>query len=85
MWVIAKDGYLPRYLGKRGDRLTFSNGIILLTLVAGGLIFAYDGKTEALISLYAIGVFLSFTIAQISMVLHWRREKEKGWRFRAFL
>ena len=85
MYVVAKDGYLPRYLGKRGDRLTFSNGIVLLTMAAGGLIFAYDGKTEALISLYAIGVFLSFTIAQASMVVHWRRERGPGWKLRLFL
>ena len=85
MYVVAKDGYLPRYLGKRGDRLTFSNGIILLTLAAGGLTIAYEGKTEALISLYAIGVFLSFTIAQTSMVVHWRRERGQGWKLRMFL
>ena len=85
MYVVAKDGYLPRYLGKRGDRLTFSNGIVLLTLAAGGLTIAYDGKTEALISLYAIGVFLSFTIAQTSMVVHWLRERGQGWRVRMVL
>ena len=85
MYVVAKDGYLPRYLGKRGDRLTFSNGIILLTLMACGLIIVYEGKTEALISLYAIGVFLSFTIAQASMVVHWQREKSAGWKLRMVL
>lgn len=73
--LLAKDGYMPRYLGVRGERLSFSNGIILLSAIAGLLIFIYDGSTEHLISLYAIGVFLSFTIAQTGMVIHWRRER----------
>lgn len=77
--ILAKDGYMPRYLAMRGERLGFSNGIILLSVVAGLLIFAYNGDTEHLISLYAIGVFLSFTIAQSGMVLHWKRKKETGW------
>ncbi len=77
--LLAKDGYMPRYLGIRGERLSFSNGIILLSTVAGLLIFIYQGDTEHLISLYAIGVFLSFTIAQTGMVVHWRRERTPGW------
>ncbi|HWR41276.1 MAG TPA: APC family permease [Patescibacteria group bacterium] len=81
--ILAKDGYMPRYLASRGDRLSFSNGIILLSAVAGVLIVAYHGNTEHLISLYAIGVFVSFTIAQIGMVVHWFREKGKGWYLRA--
>jgi len=81
--LLAKDGYMPRYLGVRGERLSFSNGIMLLSVVAGLLIFIYDGSTEHLISLYAIGVFLSFTIAQTGMVVHWRRERTPGWIVRA--
>jgi len=81
--LLAKDGYMPRYLGIRGERLSFSNGIILLSAIAGLLIFIYDGSTEHLISLYAIGVFLSFTIAQTGMVVHWRRERTPGWIMRA--
>lgn len=81
--LLAKDGYMPRYLGIRGERLSFSNGIILLSVIAGLLIFIYDGDTEHLISLYAIGVFLSFTIAQTGMVVHWRRERSPGWGIRA--
>lgn len=81
--LLAKDGYMPRYLGVRGERLSFSNGIILLSAIAGLLIFIYDGSTEHLISLYAIGVFLSFTIAQTGMVIHWRRERTSGWVMRA--
>ncbi|MBP2625905.1 MAG: hypothetical protein H6Q68_616 [Firmicutes bacterium] len=81
--LLAKDGYMPRYLGIRGERLSFSNGIILLSAIAGLLIFIYQGNTEHLISLYAIGVFLSFTIAQTGMVIHWRRERSPGWVIRA--
>ena len=85
MSIVAKDGYMPRYLATRGERLTFSNGIILLTLAAALLIVAYDGKTEDLISLYAIGVFISFTIAQIGMIVHWCREKGTAWQIRALI
>lgn len=81
--IMARDGYMPRYLGARGERLGFSNGIILLSVIAGILIFAFQGNTEHLISLYAIGVFLSFTIAQTGMVVHWLREKDQGWKWRA--
>lgn len=83
--IIARDGYMPRYLAQRGERLTFSNGIILLTIIAAMLIVIYGGKIENLIALYAIGVFISFTIAQVSMVVHWRREKGAGWQLRVFL
>lgn len=83
--IIAKDGYMPRYLSTRGERLTYSNGIILLTIAAAILIIVYKGQTDHLISLYAIGVFISFTIAQISMVIYWRKERRKGWQLRAFL
>lgn len=83
--LLAKDTYMPRYLGARGERLGFSNGIILLSIVAGALIYFYHGNTEHLISLYAIGVFISFTIAQAGMVVHWRRKKSKGWAIRAWL
>lgn len=74
---------MPRYLGARGERLSFSNGIILLSIAAGALIFLYQGNTDHLISLYAIGVFLSFTIAQAGMIIHWRREKGPYWILRA--
>jgi len=66
--IVAKDGYMPRYLATRGERLTYSNGIILLTIAAAILIIVFQGETGHLISLYAIGVFISFTIAQSSMV-----------------
>jgi amino acid transporter len=66
--IIAQDGFLPRPLAMRGDRLVFSNGIILLSVLAILLIIGFGGDTHALIPLYAVGVFLSFTIAQWGMV-----------------
>jgi hypothetical protein len=83
--LMARDGYMPRYLGIRGDRLGFSNGIILLSVVAGALIVGFRGNVERLISLYAIGVFLSFTIAQSGLVKHWYKERGRGWLARAVL
>jgi amino acid transporter len=71
--ILAQDRYLPRQLHNRGDRLVFSNGIILLTLAAIGLIIAFDANTDALIQLYIIGVFVSFTLSQAGMVKHWRK------------
>jgi amino acid transporter len=78
--VMARDGFMPHQLSFRGDRLAFSYGIIILGLIAGGLIIAFGGSTHALIPLYAVGVFLSFTLSQAGMVLHWRRLREPGWR-----
>lgn len=83
--LMARDGYMPRYLSARGVRLGFSNGIILLTVVSSLLIYFYHGNTEELISLYAIGVFISFTIAQAGMVVHWQREKGAGYGLRILL
>ena len=83
--LLARDGYMPRYLNTLGDRLSYSNGIILLSLVAGLLIVQFNGDVEQLISLYALGVFLSFTLAQSGMVLHWFQERGRGWMHRAFL
>jgi amino acid transporter len=78
--IIARDGYLPRYLGNRGDRLVYSNGIIILAVAASGLIIAFGGITTALIPLYAVGVFTSFTLSQTGMVVHHRRTRESGWK-----
>ena len=83
--LLARDGYMPRYLNTLGDRLSYSNGIILLSAVAGILIVQFDGNVEHLISLYALGVFLSFTLAQSGMVLHWFQERGRGWIRRAVL
>lgn len=77
--IMAKDGYAPRQLTARGDRLSFSNGIILLTLLAGLLIIVFKGDTHLLIPLYAVGVFMSFTLSQTGMFIRWiTREKGKG-------
>jgi amino acid transporter len=83
--LLAQDKYMPRYLGYRGERLSYSNGIILLSIIAGGLIWFFNGNVEHLISLYAIGVFLSFTIAQTGLVVHWRKERGAHWLKRAIL
>lgn len=76
---LAYDGFLPRQLMNLGDRLVFSNGIILLGLLSAILIWLYNADTHALIPLYAVGVFLSFTLAQFGMVLYHKRERQKGW------
>jgi amino acid transporter len=78
--IIARDGYLPRQLANRGDRLVFSNGILVLSGLAGLLIIAFGGITNALIPLYAVGVFMSFTLSQSGMVLHHLRLREPGWK-----
>ena len=78
--IIAKDGYLPRQFANLGDRLVFSNGILFLAVAASGLIIAFGGITNALIPLYAVGVFTSFTLSQAGMVRHHRKEQEEGWR-----
>jgi amino acid transporter len=72
--ILAQDRYLPRQLHTRGDRLAFSNGIVALAVIAGVLIFAFDGSTTRLIQLYILGVFTSFTLCQAGMVRHWNRE-----------
>ncbi len=78
--VMAKDGFMPRQLGSRGDRLVFSNGILILGLVAAGLVVVFKGDPHNLIPLYAVGVFLSFTLSQAGMVRHWLRLRGKRWR-----
>ncbi|MBU3064413.1 APC family permease [Nocardia sp. NEAU-G5] len=72
--ILAQRRYMPRQLHTRGDRLAFSNGIILLAVVAAGLIYAFGGSTTRLIQLYIVGVFTSFTLCQAGMVRHWNRE-----------
>ncbi len=71
--ILAQDRYLPRQLHTRGDRLAFSNGIIVLAVVAAALIYAFDGSVTRLIQLYILGVFTSFTLCQTGMVRHWNR------------
>ena len=71
--LLGRDNYLPHQLANRGDRLVFSNGIVLLALVAALLIVAFDANVTRLIQLYILGVFLSFTLSQAGMVRHWSR------------
>jgi amino acid transporter len=78
--IVARDKFLPRQFMNQGDRLAFSNGILALSVFAGILLLAYHGDTHQLIPLYMIGVFVSFTLSQAGMVLHWRRLKGRGWR-----
>lgn len=71
--ILARDGYLPRQLHTRGDRLAFSNGIVILAAAAVVLVWVFDAQVTALIQLYIVGVFVSFTVSQIGMVRHWTR------------
>jgi amino acid transporter len=81
-FFMARDGYLPRQFGNRGDRLVFSNGVVILALVAVVLVVVFDGSTHALIPLYAVGVFTSFTLSQASMVRRWLRTRPERWGWR---
>ena len=83
--ILANDGYMPRQLAARGDRLAFSNGIIALGLIAALIVWLFRGQTNALIPLYAVGVFVCFTLSQAGMVVHWLRTREPGWRWKAAL
>jgi amino acid transporter len=78
--IIARDGYLPRQLANRGDRLVFSNGVLVLAGLAAVLIYVFHGQTDSLIPLYAVGVFTSFTLSQAGMVRHHQREREPHWQ-----
>src|SRR5438132_8033736 len=69
--LLARDRFMPRQFGTRGDKLVFSNGIIILAIFSAVLVAAFGGDTSRLIPLYAVGVFLSFTLSQVGMVLHW--------------
>lgn len=83
--ILATDGYMPRQLAARGDRLAFSNGIIALGLISAIILALFKGQTNALIPLYAVGVFICFTLSQAGMVVHWLRSREPGWRWKAAL
>ncbi|MFE3251285.1 amino acid permease [Streptomyces sp. NPDC059209] len=78
--LLARDDHAPRLFARMGDRLAFSNGIILLSVSAGLVYVAFDGRTAALIPLYAVGVFLAFTLSQAGMVVHWWRLRDRHWR-----
>jgi len=84
-FFLARDGFIPRQFGTRGDRLVFSNGILILGGMAALLIVIFRGDTHALIPLYAVGVFISFTLSQASMVRRWLVRRDEGWWWRWWL
>jgi amino acid transporter len=84
-FFLARDRFIPRQFGTQGDRLVFSNGIVMLAGLAALLLVLFMGDTHALIPLYAVGVFLSFTLSQSGMVRRWLRSREPGWRWRIAL
>ncbi len=77
--IMANDRYLPRQLSNRGDKLVFSNGILILGLLSALLLVLFKGETHLLIPLYAVGVFTAFTLSQTGMVKHWIKDRGKGW------
>lgn len=78
--ILGRDGFLPRQFQNRGDRLVFSNGVVVLAGLACLLLWAFDADVSRLIQLYVVGVFTSFTLSQSGMVRHWLRTREPGWR-----
>lgn len=85
LYLLAHDGYVPRQFSTRGAKLSFSNGILFIFVVASLLIIGFQSDTHLLIPLYSVGVFVSFTIAQYSMFKKWRSLKEKGWRYKCWI
>jgi amino acid transporter len=83
--ILARDGFFPRTFALRGERLAFNSGIVALSLISIGLCVAFNGSTDRLIGLYAIGVFTSFTLSQSGMVKHWFAERGSGWRRSALI
>lgn len=80
LYFMARNRHAPALFLRMGDRLAFSNGIVLLALLAGAVYVAFDGDTNALIPLYAVGVFLAFTLSQAGMVVRWLRTRAPGWK-----
>ena len=78
--ILSRDRFVPRQFGFKGDRLAYSNGIVLLAAAAALLLIVFNGEVTKLIPLYAVGVFVSFTLSQSGMVRHWLRLRESGWR-----
>ena len=83
--LLAEDGYMPRQFAFRGDRLAYTLGIVILSGVAIGLLVLFNGDTHALIPLYSVGVFVSFTLSQSGMVRHWLKDRGAGWRWKLAL
>ena len=83
--VLAKDRFLPHQFAHLGDRLVYSNGMVVLAALTGVLIVLFQGDTHALIPLFAVGVFLAFTLSQAGMVIHWFRDRSRGWAPKALI
>jgi amino acid transporter len=83
--IVSRDGFLPRQFMNQGDRLAFSNGILVLSAFAALLIIVFRGDTQSLLPLYMIGVFISFTLSQTGMVIHWRQTRDPGWKTSALI
>lgn len=83
--ILAQDRYMPHQFAHIGDRLIFSNGIVVLAALSAFLVVLFGGETTRLIPLYAVGVFLSFTLSQAGMVMRWRRKKGKNWHIKAIV
>jgi amino acid transporter len=83
--IQARDGFLPRQFTSQGDRLVFSNGILILSVAAGTLVFLFGAKEDHLLPLYAVGVFMGFTLSQTGMVRHWFRHKGPHWQSKAVI
>jgi hypothetical protein len=81
-FLLARDRFVPRQFANLGERLVFSNGIMVLGTLAAILLVIFGGETHALIPLYAVGVFISFTLSQSGMVRHWWKGRQPGWRHR---
>lgn len=85
LMILAKDGYMPRQFSFRGLKLSFSNGILFITVAAGLLLILFQSDTHRLIPLYSVGVFFSFTLSQFGMLIKWIRDKEPGWQYKMWI
>jgi amino acid transporter len=83
--LLARDRFFARQFTNLGDRLVFSNGILVLTVIAASLLWAYNASVDSLIHLYVIGVFTAFTLSQVGMVRYWLRTRDPGWSHRALI
>jgi amino acid transporter len=83
--ILARDGFMPRQFSSLGDRLAFTNGILLLAFFTALLIILFGGDTHALIPLFAIGAFLAYTLSQTGMIIHWQRERGRQWRLKSLI
>ena len=83
--ILGRDSFLPRQLSSLGDRLAFTNGVLLLSTGTAALILFFNGDTHALVPLFAIGAFLAFTLSQAGMIIHWIKVRTSGWHWKSFI